>query len=324
MPVPFQIKLRGFKRCQDGSTSIRRSVLKKSKTKNWRDQQKITNPEKYKKNQEDSVKYGRLYRLEMALAEDKLKQRNLSNFEKEEADKWLERKHRYNEGCRKRMNKMNERKRQAQKEATKNGKISKPMTRKEHDKQKEKERTRKQKQRAKTTQEQRLQHNAKRHQGYQQHKADTTEKALQEEKRKLEEKEKKLKEMAELLREQEREIETTRETLNEQNEQLVDDAVDLRSNAAKRKSLQHAKAGMPQRRTHFVSTTVQLINQSSPTKAASFKKAGVILTKSRESQRQHLEDGVMEVVATTLKTPRQSAKKKKPGNISISPNFFYY
>ena len=66
--------------------------------------------------------YSSYYRLSCATAEEKLKKRNLSKEEREEAEMWYERKQRCNEGSRKRMAKMNAGKRADEKK----GKLKKP------------------------------------------------------------------------------------------------------------------------------------------------------------------------------------------------------
>ena len=95
---------------------------------------KNKDPEKYKSLKEYDKTYACLYRLNMALAAGKLKKRNLTVAEREEAEKLMERKTKYNEGCRKRQKKYvkNMNKKEVQKNQPK-----KPVTRQEADKKKD-------------------------------------------------------------------------------------------------------------------------------------------------------------------------------------------
>ncbi len=93
--------------------------------------------------------------------------------------------------------------------------------------------------------------------------------------RKVKEMEQKLKDQEEQLRAKERELVEQTTMLQNRNNDLDEDTIDIRSNDARRKSLQCARGTMPQWRLQFVSTTVDLVEKASPRKTAALKKAGI-------------------------------------------------
>ncbi|XP_033630608.1 uncharacterized protein LOC117292604 [Asterias rubens] len=239
--------------------------------------------------------YSSYYRLSCATAEEKLKKRNLSKEEREEAEMWYERKQRCNEGSRKRMAKMNAGKRADEKK----GKAKKAMTRREYDKKKNYETERKQKYRAKKSTAETAKINEQRREKY----AIVREMKVQGMERKMKEMEQKLKDQEDQLRAKERELLERTTMLQNRNNDLGEDAIDIRSNDARRKSLQRARGAMPQRRSHFVSTTIDLVEKASPRKTAALKKAGI-------TGRNPLHDGVMKALGDVFSGPRNSPQRK--------------
>ena len=77
----------------------------------------------------------------------------------------------------------------------------------------------------------------------------------------------------------------------------------MRSTGARRKALSRVKSVLPRRRSHNLNTTIDLIQKSTPRKAAALQKSGV-------GAPNPLHEGVMEVVSATLSAPRKSAKRK--------------
>ena len=193
---------------------------------------------------------------------------------------------------------MNDRKRA---DASRINTPKKAMTRSEHEKKKSCEAERKRKQRAKLTNAELQEINKKRRGKY----AAKTETTILKKKRELEETQQKLKQMEEQLLVKELELQEKNKDLQERNDALAKDAIDIRSSDAKRKSLQRARAGMPQRRSHFVSTVIDLVDKSSPKKAAAFEDVGL-----KTGKKKHLEAAIMDAVETGLRLPRQSLQRK--------------
>ncbi|XP_071507484.1 uncharacterized protein [Diadema antillarum] len=295
-PLPYTLRIRCEHRNLDEGTSTTPLPSKskgKGKTQNWRDNLKQKNPEKHAELKKRDKTYSRYYRLQCATAEETLKKRNLSKEEREEAEMWKKRKERNNETARNRMRKMNARK----KEDEKNGKTKKAMTRRECEKKRAYEAERKRKQRAKKSAAEMAKINQKRREKYAAEKYMEIQKINEEKDRKLKEMEQKVKDVEEKLREKEIEM-------REKNAELGEDAIDVRSNTARRKSLQRVRRAFPKQRSHFVSTTVDLVQKASPLKAAALEKAGI-------TGRNPLHEGVMEAVADALSGPKKSAKRKQ-------------
>lgn len=111
MPAPFKLRLRLSKqtsiqnKCpgQSSSTADTGHVRNKSATPGWREKLKMKDAAKYTQEKLKAKSYSKVYRLEMALAEEVLKKRNISEEERAKAEMWLQRKQKYNEGCRRRM-----------------------------------------------------------------------------------------------------------------------------------------------------------------------------------------------------------------------------
>ena len=71
----------------------------------------------------------------------------------------------------------------------------------------------------------------------------------------------------------EKELEEQRQDLQNQNDALGNDAVDLRSRVARRKSLQRVQDAMRKERAEFVSTALDLVKKVSPMKSKGFQQA---------------------------------------------------
>ena len=310
-PPPYKLRIRcPNKTVDEGASTSTASTSatptstapmpSKGKTQNWRDRLKLNKPEKYEELTDEGNAYSHYYRLSCGTAEQKLKKRNLSKEEREEAEMWLTRKRKNNESARKRMAKMNAKKK-AEKKAEED-KPKKATTRQEHEKKKNYDTKRKQEQRAKLSAAEKNTVNKKRRDQYESKK----EKKIQEKDRKVKEMAQQLADMEERLRLRELELREENAELQKRNNELHADAIDMRSSDARRKSLERAKRSMPKRRDHFVNTTSDLIKNSSPKKAAAFEEAGII---SGETKR--VEAAVMDAVQEGLKSPRQSSWRRK-------------
>ena len=269
--LPFSLRIRCREQVEPGSVaSTSAGGSNDAETGNWRTKMKKGDPKKYQMVKDSEKTYARLYRLNMALAEGKLKKRNLTAKEKEEAEKWVEKRKRYNEGCKKRQRKYVKKRKDAQKDQPK-----KPMTRQETDKKKEYERNKKRQQRAGWSKERKEAELEKRRGKY----AQNREKEVNERLRKMKEKEDRLQAIEAKLEQKELELENQKEELAARNKELQ--ALDMRSQQAKRKSLSRAKAALPRQPVQFAATVGDLIERSSPRKTTAMKKAGVTRKKGR-------------------------------------------
>ncbi|KAJ8046204.1 hypothetical protein HOLleu_04813 [Holothuria leucospilota] len=320
MPVPFQMRVRLAKNGEGNSSPKRKSSRVKpgqastgtvdttknvSKTQRWRNKIKYEDPAKYKALKEGEVAYSRFYRLSMSVAGKKLMKRNLSAKEKADAEMWAKRKEKYNEGCRRRMKKMNDRKR-----AEAKLKPKKQMTRSQREKIKEKERQKKQLQRANQDAEKKEAILARRRQLYAEKKAKKRQEELRAEEQELQKMretlqcmEKKMEEKETQLVGEREELVATNHNLQERNKQLEEEVLDLRSPRAKSKALERVRQALPKSRAPNVSTVVDLVKRASPRKKALLKEAGIHVNSC-------LEEGVMTTVSSVLQEPKQSKKRK--------------
>ncbi|KAJ8042545.1 hypothetical protein HOLleu_13627 [Holothuria leucospilota] len=267
MPRPYQLRCR----LKNSSKSQSKDDPNKSSVHNWRMRMKTNNPERYKQLLQMNKTSCQIYRLEMAMAEDMKMKRNLSEDDKERMEMLLERKRKYNEGAKMRMRKMrakNTLKSQGKKGAGGSGKPHTRLEKEKHAEQKAKWRKAKQEKANRLT--------ARKEETNQQETEgsvppkETAEASvcgmqqLKEAERKLAEQQRQLFEAQALLQQQQ-------EQLNEATDELQQAGEDLRSSAAKRKSLQRARGSIPRTPAHFVTTVIDLIEKSSPRKAARLK-----------------------------------------------------
>ena len=245
----------------------------------------------------------------------------MSPSQKEEAEKWKNRKNMNNETARKRMEKFNK-KRKAEEAANK--KPKKILTRQQSDIKKFNEAERKRRQRIGFTDERKEAIKARCRELYAIKNEKIKEKMLEEKQRELQEQEdhtciKKLQEELQAkeaerderlnaLQEQTEQLQTTEAELIEENEELEarnnmlpeDEAIDTRSQNARRKALERVKSSLPRRRSQKIQTMIDLVNKSSPRKAAALKQAGIAPVNP-------LHEGIIEA---GLAAPRKSAKRK--------------
>lgn len=311
MPLPYQLRIRCQHRYLDdaadvpstSSTSQSSSPPVKSKSHSWRIKQKTVNPAKYEEVKRKNRAYSQYYRLQCSTAAHRLTKRGLSSKERAEAELWQRRHERNNEAARKRMKKMNERKKAATvTSATGTGATTKAVTRKEAKLKREKERIKKQKQRAKMSMEQKEAERRKNRERY----AKKKDAILEAKKRELELREQHLRELERQLQAKDLEVQGIECSVREHNMAMGEEVVDLRTDEARRKSLQRARKAMPTPRSHFVSTAIDLVSKASPKKVAAMAAAG-LQTQSGDQ----LENGIMDAITEALKAPRHAIGRKK-------------
>ena len=185
----------------------------------------------------------------------------------------------------------------------------KPQTRQEkekHEKNKQIWRDRKQAERDAMTDEEREAVLAKRRAKYA---LDKEKQRVQyEEEVKLKAAQKKLEEEKKCLQELEDDLRKKEEELQQQRESLQIEGEDVRSKIARRNSLERAWKAMPRNPSHFVTTTIDLINKASPRKADRFKRTNVSPGTSKE---QDLTKVVLDTVASEFAQPSSSKTRKK-------------
>lgn len=240
--------------------------------------------------------YSRLYRLEMAMADELKSKKNLTDEEREQLEKMRERKTNYNKGCARRMQKLRAKRKEA--EAALNnskGERNKPKTRQRVEEERAYWRKKKKDQRALLTQRQKVEINKRRRDKYAMEKAKKKTAKLAVEQAKLVTEACRLKELEQALKQQAEEIHQAKSALNSI-------GLDVRTPAARRKSLQRARRGMPQRPSHYVTTALDLMEKASPRKMEAFKNA--------KSPATVVEDAVMEAVSAGLSKSRFSKARK--------------
>lgn len=280
----FQLRIR--LNMGEASTSNPSSSTQKSKAQNWRDRLKDTDPQKYKSVKKASKEYSRLYRLRCSTSQLRPK-RNLSEEEQEELLLWQKRRELNNASARERMRRMNERKKA---QALKSGSAKKHLTRNQHDKLTEKERLKKRRQRAIMSQDRKSEILAKRREKYHRQRAEVKEKHLEDERKRLEK-------IAIELAEKELALQ----------EHIKQHALDVRTPNAKAKALERARKALPRRRSHCINTSIDLIVNATPTKAAAFKRVGI----QGNCDNSGLDEAIVNAVTEGLSNlPKHSIKRK--------------
>ena len=101
-------------------------------------------------------------------------------------------------------------------------------------------------------------------------------KQLEKQQKKLQEKKEAIQKLQDQLQAKEQELNNNETELQARNEELPEeDAIDMLSDKARRKALSRVKAVLLRRRSQNIGTTIDLIQKSTPRKAAALKKAGV-------------------------------------------------
>lgn len=309
MPQPFNLRVRC--RTSNSSKAKARSPqnlnqARRSKTSNWRDKIKETDPERYARILEYGKTYSRLQRLNMSLAKSDLEKRNLPAAKRRKAEELVEKQKQYNAGCARRMRKMRAKKK-AEKESNRQPKQR--STRAQEQLQKERMAAvaaKRREERANMTPAERAAYLKNRRMRY----ALKTQKTkltavkadqLQEQQKELEKEKRRLEEIECNLNQQMLELEQMKMDLQEK-------AQDVRNPAARRKSLQRVRKAMPKQPAQFANTATDLIKKASPRKAAAMRDKNISPTEGK------MEAALQEVVASCLSEPKQSATRRSVGS----------